>query len=722
MAASNDLKLPPGTLILAQSSPAPAGLWNVPSTAQQLKNLSNDLNRSQGNPPATHPHQPAAPPPSSGFGAIFGGGLMSGYKPYDPDELNALDTPIRVAPGLDPHLPPPPRNHYPNLTWGLTPDGTGWKQVPFPLPGQGGGAYMYVDNIWQHVDNPKHYQYMRPGGHGPWLRTPDDRLDAKTKTSLMYQNHEGPAFDQFVYDHFPGRDAQVGVVQGHAREVLAMETVKIVAPVLGWLLLAVILFLVLRAIKRRKRRQEENERAWQEHQDTVHGTSRWATFNELVRDGLIGQDRGLIVGQWWLKQRHKIKKLVSVPHHIRFADDGHLLTFAPTGAGKGVSSIIPNLLTYRGSVVCIDPKGENAGRTAGRRVELGQTVLILDPFGRTKMPSINFNPIGWVDPNGPRAADDAAMIAECLMPAGDRGTDQFWNNEARALVAGLVLHVAYNEAPENKNLGSVRDLLNLSPTRWKELLKLMSESDNRHIAAAGNRAMQKADREASSVLSTAQSHTHFLDSDFIRKSLSGNAFPQEILKKEKVSLFLVLPAEELRTHARWLRLLVSMLLNALARTEGKPAEDVLFLLDEFAALGYLPAVETAMGLLRGYGVKLWPILQDLPQLQATYPKWQSFVANAGAVQFFGVNDKATAEYASSLMGQTTVRTGHVTTTNMGASENVGRTGRSLMMPDEIMRMNSEDELVKIRGRHPILCGRTIYYQEPFYNGMWYEWP
>lgn len=121
-------------------------------------------------------------------------------------------------------------------------------------------------------------------------------------------------------------------------------------------------------------------------------------------------------------------------------------------------------------------------------------------------------------------------------------------------------------------------------------------------------------------------------------------------------------------------------------------------------------------------MKLWQILQDLTQLQASYPKSQSFVANAGAVQCFGVNNRATAEYASSMLGQTTVRTGHVTRSTSGSSKNIRHTGRPRMMPDEIMRMNGEDELVKISGWHPILCGWAIYYREQFYNGMWYEWP
>ena len=82
---------------------------------------------------------------------------------------------------------------------------------------------------------------------------------------------------------------------------------------------------------------------------------------------------------------------------------------------------------------------------------------------------------------------------------------------------------------------------------------------------------------------------------------------------------------------------------------------MLYLLDEFAALGYLAPVERAMGLMAGYGVQLWPILQDVHQLRATYAKRAgSFFSNAAVLQVFGVNDHETAQLVSNLLGQETV--------------------------------------------------------------------
>ncbi|MFN7835271.1 MAG: type IV secretory system conjugative DNA transfer family protein, partial [Burkholderiaceae bacterium] len=290
----------------------------------------------------------------------------------------------------------------------------------------------------------------------------------------------------------------------------------------------------------------------------------------------------------------------------------------------------------------------------------------------------------------------------------------------RALLAGLILYVAAHVPPERRNLAQVRDLLNSSPDDWKGLLLHMSKSDNRLVAAAGNRALQKVDKEAAGILSSAQSHTHFLDSEAMRRIVSGNSFDMAKLKTgdKPISLYLVLPAEELRTHGRWLRVMISMILTALSREPKKPEHDVLFLLDEFAALGHMPIVETAMGLMRGYGIKLWPILQDLPQLKHTYQKWESFVANAGCIQFFGVNDKETAEYASKLLGQETVstRSSGVNHGDHSSSSSLTHsfTGRALRMPDEVMRLPDWQMLITLRAKPPVLCVRPVYHENPLF--------
>lgn len=472
-------------------------------------------------------------------------------------------------------------------------------------------------------------------------------------------------------------------------------------PVGSFLVLIIVLCLWIG--KKQQRAEARKKRDWQEHMQTVHGTARWLTLDDLAAGHNIGKKaEGLIIGK------------CGTDELIRFGKDGHLLTFAPTGAGKGVSTLMPNLLDYQGSVVVIDPKGENAAVTARRRREMGQIVHILDPFGKTGMASGSFNPLVWLDPDGDTAAEQSALLAEALAPADGRSSDPFWGNEARAILQGLLLYIAAHMPEGKKHLGTLRDCLNLPPEKWAGLLESMAESPHPLIAGAANRFKQKAEKEASSVLSTAASHTHFLDSVPLRRVLETSTIDLLGIKRQPMTVYLVLPAEYLKTHARWLRLMVSMLLQAVtADATERPKHDVLFMLDEFAALGHLPMIQTAFGLMRGYGLKIWPILQDLPQLQAIYHDgWQSFIANAGVVQAFGTNDKATALYLSQMMGQTTVGTRSDNyNPQSGGSEGYSYTGRALMMPDEVQRLENENAIVLMRGANPMICERVIYWKD-----------
>ena len=168
--------------------------------------------------------------------------------------------------------------------------------------------------------------------------------------------------------------------------------------------------------------------------------------------------------------------------------------------------------------------------------------------------------------------------------------------------------------------------------------------------------------------------------------------------------------------------MISLCIAALTRDRTPPRHPVLMVLDEFAALGRLQAIETAMGLLAGYGVQLWPILQDLSQLEDLYPRrWRSFLANAGVVQAFGVNDAGTADYLSSLLGTRTVMVRHEGRANDGkllrGSENYGPASRPLLMPHEILRLPENRQLVLIHGKPPILAERVRYYADPEFAGL-----
>jgi type IV secretion system protein VirD4 len=257
------------------------------------------------------------------------------------------------------------------------------------------------------------------------------------------------------------------------------------------------------------------------------------------------------------------------------------------------------------------------------------------------------------------------------------------------------------------------------------------------VARAANRHLGKADREATGVLSAAQRHTHFLDSRRITDSLARSDFSFDDLRAQRASIFLVLPPERLGAHARWLRLLVAQALHSLARgsAAGGAAAPcpVLFLLDEFATLGRLEPLAQAYGLMAGYGVQLWAILQDLHQLKALYgERHGTFLANAAVTQVFNVADVDTAQWVSRTLGVTTETfiaqgtstssgssasmQGGSTSSGEGASWSEQRVRRDLLTPDEVMRLADHMMLVLRPGRDPLVAGKVRHYADPEFAG------
>ncbi|MBD9490452.1 type IV secretory system conjugative DNA transfer family protein [Ensifer sp. ENS11] len=439
---------------------------------------------------------------------------------------------------------------------------------------------------------------------------------------------------------------------------------------------------------------------------SVFGSARWATGKELQK--LSTTDEGLLIGR-----DPTTDKL------LRYNGPAHLLTMAPTRTGKGVGTIIPNLLTADRSVICVDPKGENA-RVTGRAREQFGPVHILDPFGVTGKRSSAFNPLEMLDADGLDIAEDANTLADALVfdEPGMTG-DAHWNDEAKALIAGLILKIAVAESPGRRTLATLREYLTLAPERFLGLLARMQDVDeaNGLIARAANRHIGKSDREAAGVLSAAQRHTHFLDSPRMTAVLGRSDFRFADLKRNNATVFLVLPPDRLSTYSRWLRLLITQSLTDMARDPVSPTRPVLYLLDEFAALGHLAPIERAMGLMAGYGVQLWPILQDTHQLRATYGgRAGTFLSNAAVLQVFGVNDIETAELIARSIGKTDAQ--YITRSwsegKNSSSEHIS--ARDLINADEIMRL-PEDRMILLRqGQRPAWVQKLRYYADPEFKG------
>lgn len=385
----------------------------------------------------------------------------------------------------------------------------------------------------------------------------------------------------------------------------------------------------------------------------------------------------------------------------RFRQSGHVITFAPTGSGKGTGLVIPTLLEYPGSALVLDVKGENYAVTARQRRAMGQAVFLLDPYGVTGDATHGFNWLDRVDLDSEDCLADAMQLADACVIPSDKGGDDHWDDTARDLIRGLVLHVAGLPA-DRRHMGEVRRLLTLPADDLDETLAEMiaSEAAFGVVARAANTFSGMADRERGSVLSSARRHTAFLDDPRIVRALSRSDFTLRDLKRRPMTVYIVMPANKLRGgNARFVRGLVNDALAGIMADTVTPFHKVVFMLDEFAQLGRMTAIEDAISLVRGFGLALWLFLQDMDQL-TIYPKRNTFIANATS-QFFSTKELGTAKYVSDSLGKATIeyetanrgKSGGSNYGGSGVAMNRGNStgasqqyaGRELLTPDEVMR-------------------------------------
>jgi type IV secretion system protein VirD4 len=408
-------------------------------------------------------------------------------------------------------------------------------------------------------------------------------------------------------------------------------------------------------------------------------------------------------------------------HYLRQSGELHLLTLAPTGAGKGIGCVLPNLLTCPDPVVVLDLKGENYRLTHERRRRMGQSVVRLDPFGVAGSGGAALNPLQTLGEETPGLADRAGVLAESMVITSPHEREPHWSEKAKNLLRGLILFVCTYAEDSDRHLGSVREILTAPPEDWENYLSLMRGSDR--CGGLLRRAAAEIDRmgreERASVLSTALRHTGFLESPTVLPAVSGTEpFELRRLTTEAVSLYLLLPPDKIPSYVRLMRLWLSALLQSLiARGPVAPTQTrILFLLDEVAQLGAMNELTQAVSLLRGYGMNLWFFFQDLGQLKSLYPHeaWQSFLANTNIHQYFGIRDLETAKMLSERIGKTTVRTFNRSVSN-GSNMNSGwsERERELLTPAEILSLPSDELFLFRAGNAPLRARRLDYRKERF---------
>lgn len=430
-------------------------------------------------------------------------------------------------------------------------------------------------------------------------------------------------------------------------------------------------------------------------------TSRWQSRKTVLKalkwtEGSPEADSPILLG--------KLQDEEGKAHFMALDDDRHVTLIAGSRAGKGVGIILPNLLSYKGSVVCIDPKGENASVTSAFRSEvLGQKVYVLDPFRASNVPQkfrLSLNPLEFLDLNHPELVEDVEAIADAIVLPGS-GKDVHWDESARSLIHGILLFILAQagDDPANRNMALLRQYITIGlknpETGSASFNHLLNEMYNVRdvpfadaIASAAATLADMGDNERGSVLSTARRNTKFLESLGIQECLKSGNLDLASLKQDLkgVTIYLVLPEWRIATHSRWLRLMISTIMHALERVQRgfnpdtkKPVPAVLMVLEEMAALGRMQAIEKAAGYIAGFGVKLLSVLQDLSQLKNHYEgTWETFLGNSGVVINYGSTDLTTTQYISDRLGLCELtRTTTQTNEQTGSNENSLTLGQAM---------------------------------------------
>ena len=327
--------------------------------------------------------------------------------------------------------------------------------------------------------------------------------------------------------------------------------------------------------------------------------------------------------------------------------------------------------------------------------------------------------------------EDAGLIADAIVVRDEGGSrDSHWDESARMLIEGLILHVATAVRFEGqRNLVTVYELLarEINEASLREDMEISTAADGA-VADAAYAFFKKPDNERESVLSTARRHARFLGYPELKDVLSGPTIDLKELKTKPTTIYLSLPAMRLGACSRWLRLLINATLAAMEAERFIPDLPVVICLDEFGVLGHMKSIEDSAAYIRGMGAVLFPVIQDLGILKALYKdRWETFLGNASVIQLFANSDLTTLEWASKRLGETMVETisrGHVSPKE---APKTGATGQNwgwgiepLMRPEEISRYFGRDDyllrqLVIVASYSPLILQRAFYDQHELFK-------
>ena len=459
------------------------------------------------------------------------------------------------------------------------------------------------------------------------------------------------------------------------------------------------------------------------------GAAIAALFNPMIRSEMaVRMFLAAFVSKSWL-----CDQLLRVGSFV------HLASISPAGGGKGVGVLIPNLLAYRGNCVVVDPKGELYNATAmHRRKKFGHIIIRLDPFNVCGPGGDTLNAFDFVD-HTKDFLDDTRSLSDMQIIRPHDEKEPHWNESACEILTAFSSYVCACEPDRSKrNLSTVRALAS-SRERYAMAVSIMQQTEGFDgvIERAGSKLTWLAGDELSSILSTFNRHTSYLDSPAVARHVATSSFDPLILRRKKATVYLILPHQFLASHSRLQRLWIGTIMRRITVGVADETRPVLWLLDEMAHIGHMQIIEDAVTLMRGMGIRLWFIFQSFAQIKTCFgEKAAAVVDNIGTWQFFGISSYETAEEISRRIGEATISvasdnttTGSSYSTGGAAQQHSGnrstgrsitwsQTARRLIKAEEVLTLNSETVLL-FHKNLPVIVARLVkYFNAPEFRKRW----
>ncbi|WP_082848058.1 type IV secretory system conjugative DNA transfer family protein [Delftia sp. GW456-R20] len=448
----------------------------------------------------------------------------------------------------------------------------------------------------------------------------------------------------------------------------------------------------------------------------LHGKARLADSKDIQKESLYSP-KGILLG------KHEGRLL-------RLSGYEFVLVAAPTRQGKGVSFVIPNLLTFEGSTVVLDVKEENFNLTSAfRRQHLENEVWYFNPFSET---THRWNPLSYVSSNPNSRANDLLALAVLLYPDSEK--DPFWPSSARNLFVGLGLMIL-ESAGLPKTFGEILRQASGKGRDIAEYLRGVIEYQestgnpfSRTCTDSLNRFLTNSETVLKGILATLVAPLSPWANAIVDKATSADDFDLRDVRRKKMSIYLCIPAGEIMQAGFIVNLFFSQLINENVKElpEQNPAlkYQCLLMLDEFTAMGKVQIIAKGVGYIAGYNMRLALIIQDKSQLESVYSKEdaRNIIANMGATVHFTPSTIGESEEYSKLIGNDTVDSTSEQRSNIGAlnvgryglSETVNLAARAVMLPQEVRQMSKEKELVVRAGIPVILADKIRYYNDDFF--------